>query len=274
VSLKADIGSTVVSRGIYVASQWLLMVVVARYAGADQLGEFAYALAVCGPVIILAQLNMRAFMATDASQQFGFASYFSTQVVTQLVAMVLIVLIAVKTLSAGGPILLVILVGLYKAIESISGVYYGALQRNKQMWKISISVAMHGMAALFVMTAVLLSTGSIIYAVSGIFVAWSLILLFYDARMKSRFVAEYIKNSGNNDRQDGIVNVLAACFPLGIVVAMLSLRMNIPVYFIQSEMVSEQVGFYSAYSIFRRCWKSDHWIDASGSGALSGEFPS
>lgn len=250
MSLKRNFGSTAVSRAIYALSQWLLLVCVARLASPGQLGEFAYALAVVSPIIVFAQLNMRAYMATDSNNKFTFHEYLYAQIVMLAAALVLIAGLAWAGWQGWPAFLVTVAVGLYKSIESISGVHYGALQRDERMSQIAISVVAHGLVAVVVMASATASFGNVVFGAWAIAVAWAIILFAYDAPQSKRLrtrdgTDDHVRLTGT-----GIWQVITCCLPLGIVLAMLSLRINIPVYFIQAVWSSEQVGFYSAIAYF------------------------
>lgn len=247
MSLRAGFCWTAASRLTYAFSQWLALALVARFASTQQLGEFAYALAFVGPIIVFAQLNMRGFMATDATTQFGFSDYLGTQLFTIAAAMLVIAGAAAWMNKGGVGAALLLLVGAFKSIESVSGIYYGAMQRNERMREIGISVIAHGLSAVAMMAAALILSGSVAHGAIGTAVAWLAILLAYDARVAPASVKVRLCSEINLAR---IWAVMACCLPLGVVVAMLTLRFNIPAYFVKAELGAAQVGVYSIIAYF------------------------
>lgn len=250
MSLRANFTWTAGSRAIYAASHWLLLILVARLAGVEQLGQFAYALAVTGPIVMFAQLNMRGYMATDAALQFRIADYHRAQQVTLAVAMVVVTAVALACNSTALA-MTVSLVGLYKAAESLSNIYYGAQQRAERMREIALSVAAHGILAVFGMGTVLAFGGDVVMGTAAILMMWSVLLLGYDARQ-----VRWTDASPRADlatpavRRHVVWAVIVACFPLGLVMALLALRINIPMYFLQSHAGSSAVGYFSAVAYF------------------------
>src|SRR4051794_16358727 len=66
LSLRANFTWTFVGNVIYAACQWGMLVVLAKVARPETVGNFALALAVTAPVIMLTNLQLRAVQATDA----------------------------------------------------------------------------------------------------------------------------------------------------------------------------------------------------------------
>lgn len=245
MNLKSDFIWTASSRAIYALSQWLVLIVVARLGDVEQLGMLAFALAVTGPVIVFAQLNMRTYMATDAAAKFRFADYRAAQAVTMLVAIAVLAVIALWRFPLGREAAaLILVVGLYKATEGLSGVCYGALQRAGRVRDIAISVTVHGITAVSAMTAMLLAGYGVVYGAIVTFVLWTGLLLLWDGRDLSRY------DDKTATRQPNVKAVIGACWPLGAVLAMLILRINVPVYFVDAYGSSADVGFYSAMAYF------------------------
>ena len=231
-------------RATYVVCQWLLLVAITRLAGAKTLGEFTYALAVASPIVILAQLNMRAYMVTDAQEEFSFADYWKTRVLMAVTACLLIALVAVTQDLTRSGVAVLIIVGLYKAIESISDIYHGALQKADRMRSISLSVAAHGAIALLTLTLVVWQTGSLALGVAGIAAAWIAILIAYDRPQALAVIGDL-----TNERSP-VATVIRACFPFGLILALMSVRLNTPAYFVKDQLGLESVAFYSAVAYF------------------------
>lgn len=64
-SIRPNFSWMAAGRAMYFGSQLLLLTIVARMTTPETFGEFAYALSVTGPIIVLCQLNARAFLVTQ-----------------------------------------------------------------------------------------------------------------------------------------------------------------------------------------------------------------
>src|SRR2546425_157717 len=65
-SLRANFSWTLAGNVVYAACQWGMLIVLARLGSPTMLGQFALGLAVTTPVIIFANLQLRAVQTTDA----------------------------------------------------------------------------------------------------------------------------------------------------------------------------------------------------------------
>ncbi len=209
------------------------------------LGEFTYALAIVSPVIMFSQLNLRAFMATDIKCQFEFSDYITTRLLSVFFALILIALIILVKNPEKEVAFLIVLVAIYKLIESISDLYYGVLQKYENMSYISISLILHGLLALASMALAIYFYRSILFGALIIAFSWLSLLLFYDIPAtvrRSKFLFRL--------RWTNVPTVYKTCFPLGVIMGLITLRLSIPVYLIEAELGVDQVGYYSAVAYF------------------------
>lgn len=229
---------------MYFGSQLLLLTIVARMTTPETLGEFAYALSVTGPIIVLSQLNARAFLVTDAVRQFRFKDYCITRFVTSGVAVAAIVLVAALSDLAPSGATLLVLVGLYKCADSLSDIYRAVLIEREATSGIAFSAAAHGVLAVLAMAVGLLVTGKAVVGAAGIVLLWTVLLVAYDIPAARRLSRPQYPGRAQ------VWAVIKACFPLGLVMALLSLRINLPAYFIKVEYGTAQVGLYMAVAYF------------------------
>jgi hypothetical protein len=60
---------------VYAACNWAMLSAIAKLGTPEMVGQFALGLAVTAPVLMLAQMNLRAVLATDARGEHGFRDY-------------------------------------------------------------------------------------------------------------------------------------------------------------------------------------------------------
>jgi O-antigen/teichoic acid export membrane protein len=85
----------------------------------------------------------------------------------------------------------------------------------------------------------------IVVGVFGSAFVWLIILLLYDCRMAKAAGALWISRNWTV-----IGRLIKDCIPTGMVMMLGSLSVNIPVYFIDSELGLKQVGYYSSVAYF------------------------
>ena len=136
----------------YVACQAGVLLVVARQGSPAMVGQLALALAVAAPVQLLASLQLRSAQATDVAGDYAFGEYLSVRAAGALAAVVVVALLA-WTLGLDGRV--TVAVGVMKAIESLSDVAYGRLQRDQRYDRLGISQVVRGTLAVALAAAVL-----------------------------------------------------------------------------------------------------------------------
>src|SRR5438067_13811448 len=74
-SLRVNFSWTMAGNLVYAASQWGILVVLARMGKPEAVGQFSLGLAITAPIMLFAGLQLRAVQATDARHLFQFADY-------------------------------------------------------------------------------------------------------------------------------------------------------------------------------------------------------
>ena len=241
----------------YAASQWGMLTALAKLGSPTMVGQFALGLAVTAPVILFFNLQLRGIQATDANRDYLFGDYLALRLLTTFLA--LIVLAALVGLSnyERATVYVVLGVAAAKAVESVSDVFYGLMQQHERMDCIALSLILRGGLSLAAMAAGVYFTGTVVWGVIGMIVSWAGVLLFFDMPNGVRIG----RNAGNTGHlpatayartlvprwQPRTLSRLARlALPLGGVMLLLSLNTNIPRYFIEHHLGSEQLGLFAA----------------------------
>ena len=234
-----------VGNAIFAASQWSMIAVLARLGSPAAVGMFSFSLAVATPVFVLASLNLRAYQATDAARRFEFPHYLGLRVALTALAWCGLASFAAMTIKDETALLVFLGVSSAKAFEAISDVSYGRFQGDLQMQRISRSLILRGLLGALALTVALALGTEVWLAFSAMALAWLAILLLHDLRHS-------LKSSDGRrlvlDRRS--LSLVRAALPLGLVMTMITVSHNIPVYFLQIHLGSEQVGFYSGVFYF------------------------
>ncbi|HSW51035.1 MAG TPA: lipopolysaccharide biosynthesis protein, partial [Bryobacteraceae bacterium] len=206
-------------------------------------------------VLTFANLQLRAAQATDARREFAFSEYFGLRTITTVAGLVVIGLIA--ALGGFEPVTaaMIVLVGLAKAAESLSDVFYGLFQRHEDLKRVGVSMTLRGAAAVAAMAVMLHITGNVLWGAAAMAAAWGLIWWFHDLRLGRRLLEQDLeirpasgephplRPSYNKARH---VSLFRLALPLGLVIMLVALNQNIPRYFVQYHLGEELLGAFSA----------------------------
>jgi O-antigen/teichoic acid export membrane protein len=244
-SLRLNFSWTLVGNIVYAGTQWGILVLLARLGNPEAVGQFSLGLAIVAPIMLFANLQLRAVQATDARLQFQFRDYAGFRILLTVMAVSVIFGVS-GALYRGETALTIAAFALSKGIESLSDVVYGLWQQQERMDLIAKSLMLRGVLAL-IATAVCFAVFHTVWiAVCGMTVAWAGVFAAFDVRRGVRVAREMGQSviprfSGSRMKQ-----LVGLSLPLGIVSMLLSLNANIPRYMISHFRSVRELGIFSA----------------------------
>jgi O-antigen/teichoic acid export membrane protein len=253
-SLKSNVTWTLWSNVVSAGCQWGMVVVIAKLGSAAMVGQYAYALAIVAPLILFTNLQLRAIQATDVRGEFEFGDYLGLRVLATTLAAVLIVLLVASGAHATDTALVILGLMLSRSVESISDVFYGFLQQKERLDYIARSMMIRSPLSLAVLATGVYVTHSVFVGTLGLISIALIVLFAYDipvsARLANTLRAVQTVNVPRNFRpvwrRSQMKKLIWTAIPLGGVMCLISLQINIPRYFIESSMGVAQVGIFAA----------------------------
>jgi len=233
-----------------------MLVVLAKLTSPEMVGRFALGLAVTAPIIMLSQLQLRGVQATDAKDEYTFGQYLGLRLVTTAMALIIIAGVVWLGDYPLQSVLVILAVGLSKAFESVSDVYYGLMQRYERMDRIAKSLILKGPASLVALGVMVLLTGEAFWGIISLAGTHCLFLITYDLRNATLTLKEFRRGQSEACSAKNVMlpefnvrNLLRLSWlalPLGIVMALGSLNTSIPRYFIENTLDVRQLGIFAA----------------------------
>jgi O-antigen/teichoic acid export membrane protein len=244
LSLRRNFSWTLAGNIVYAASQWGMLIVLAKLGGPMMVGLLALGLAVTAPVMQLASLALRPVQATDIQRDFAFGHYLALRLLATAAALAAIALIAWTAGYRGERAWVVLLVGVAKAFESVSDIYYGQFQREERLDRVARSMMIKGILSLAALGLATHLTGSAVWGAAALAAAWGAVLLGYDAVVARRVLgAANVRPAWEWAR---LAKLAWLALPLGVVVMLLSLTANIPRYFVEAKLGTRALGVFAA----------------------------
>lgn len=254
-SLGRNFSWSILGNVIYSACQWAILVIFARAGTVEMVGQFSIALAISAPIVMLCNLQLRAVYATDFKEMYSFGDYFGLRLLTTALATIITVGIAFWAGYRGEMSAAILIVGLAKALESCSDIFFGLFQKQGRIDYIAISMGIKGLLSLGTVAIGVYTTGSVVGGVIGLLLAWLVVFLLYDLKVTAGLL-EYIQMTCKKSpelwyfcpRWNGHQAATLAwiSLPLGIGMGLISLNTNIPRYFIEYHLGPAEVGGYAA----------------------------
>jgi len=244
--LRTDFTWVLSGNLLYSACQWGIVVALAKLGNPEQVGEYALGLAVSAPIVLFANLQLRALLVSELSDRFTFGQYLTFRLVS-LGAALLLVTGAVACMQTNWRLKgIVVVVGFAQALEFVSETYYGFMQKHGRMDRIAGSLLLKGPLSLAALCGAMYVTRSIVWAVIGLAFGRLLVLLVWDSRPdfakseRSGFTVRLEWNSGE------MLTLLRMALPLGVISMLISLNLSIPRYFVEVHSGSAELGIFSA----------------------------
>lgn len=243
--LQVDFSWVLVGNTLYSACQWLIVVALAKLGTSEQVGEYALGLAISGPIILFANLQLRSLLASDVQEHFHFDQYFTFRLLSLGAALVLVFGIASFTAGSARLVGIVVLVSAVQILEFVSESYYGLMQKCDRMDQIARSLMFRGPLSLGAMCVAMYVTRNLVVALLALALGRLIVLAAWDVRVAARHADLRIHLSVD---WNAMWSLLRTALPLGVISMLGSLNANIPRYFIQGNRGTAELGVYSAIS--------------------------
>lgn len=250
LSLRLNFTLAFVGNAVYSAARWAMVAMLAKLGSPDIVGQFSLGLAVSAPVYMLTNLQLRTVQATDAQDDYAFSDYLGLRLLMDLVAALVVLVIVRISGYHSDTALVVLLIGLSKAFESVSDVFYGLFQRYERMDRVAISMVLRGVLALSFLGLGVWISGGLVWGAVGLVLASLFVLLGYDVSSGIRVLRSVKSMPDTQIYPRWEINTLMSLtwlsLPLGIVMMLISLKTNMPRYFVESFLGEGDLGIFAA----------------------------
>jgi O-antigen/teichoic acid export membrane protein len=246
LSLRLNFSWTLAGNLLYAACQWGMLIALAKLTSPEEVGRFALGLAVTAPIFMLCGLQLRAVEATDARREVRFADYVAVRLAGTSLALATALAIAIWGRFPLASRVAIAGIAVAKSIESFSDVLYGLFQQHERMDRIALSMAWRGVLALVLLTAGVWLGRSATWGVLGMVVAWTTVLLAKDIPGHVIDEPRQSDSRSRHERWRCRWNLAMTGFPLGVVMLLISLNVNVPRYFLEAALGERELGIFAA----------------------------
>ncbi len=241
LSLRRNFAWTTAGTIVYSGCQWATVSLLAKVGSPEIVGQYALGIAVATPVIMLAQLNLRAVVATDTRNENPFQDYLSLRLATSTLALIAIALLAELGGYRHEVALVILMLGIGLAIDGVSDICFGWQQQRERMERIAVSLIARGILSTVAMGIAVYSTRSLIWGVLASLAARLLVLLGFDLQIIPGDSEWRLFASLRRQRR-----VLWLSLPLGVVLMLNALAAGAPRYWIERHQGEGMLGIFAA----------------------------
>jgi O-antigen/teichoic acid export membrane protein len=242
MSWRSNFAWALAGNVVYAACQWGMVIALAKLGSSFMVGQFSLGLAIATPVLMFTNLQLRSVQATDARRQYSFGEYLGLRVMTTLLALAVIAAIIWAGKYQRQTAMVIVAVALMKSLESLSDVFYGLFQLHDHLEQTGKSMMIRGAFSVIGLGAGLYLTRSLVGGIGVLAAVWLAVLLCFDAR-RGRWFSRCVGPKFHVRRQWMLTRL---ALPLGFVMTLVSLNLNMPRYFIHARFGEHQLGIFSA----------------------------
>lgn len=248
-SLHFNFAWTLFGSLTYAISQWGMLSALAKWGNPQVVGQFALGLAVSAPVFMLSSLQLRAVQATDARSVYCFSDFFVLRCMATAVALLIVMATAWLFGYDRTTSIVIIMVAVSKAIEALSDVIAGLLQKHERLNQVAIAFVLKGLIAGSAFIAGYIVTGNLVAATCALAAGLLVVLIAYETPAARRMFSR----GQRIWRVNPIVlrRLLIVSLPLGVVMALISLNINLPRYVVEQQLGTAALGIFAslAYAV-------------------------
>jgi O-antigen/teichoic acid export membrane protein len=237
--------------------QWTLVVVLAKVGTVEMVGTFTLGLAIALPVLMFSSLSLRSIQVTDCTRSYRFLEFLAVRLLTTMVSLVLIAAFVIGVHYTAVVIASTILISTAKGAEHVSDIFYGLLQREERMAGIALSAILRGTLQLGALGAGIWFTGSLVWGAAGLFGASLVTLLLFDIprglAFRNRKLSTGLRDCAafaatllHRGARKRLALLALTGLPLGGVLMLVSLNLNLPRYFIEHQLGTRELGIFSS----------------------------
>jgi len=241
LSMSTNIIWNTAGNVIYLFSQWILTIVIARMAGYEQLGIFSLAMSISNVGFTIATWGIRNYQVSDMIHKYSDSEYFYTRVLTSIIAFCGIASFSFICDYSETQRLAIIIYMLFRVGEALIDVFHGMFQQRGRMDVVGKSFMLRGTINLFVFVIILYFSESIILPIIGITTTTAILMVTWDYSC--------IKNLGiqATQRKPKLIRELTwECVPLALQQTLFNAYATIPRFFLERICGETLLGIYSS----------------------------
>jgi O-antigen/teichoic acid export membrane protein len=227
----------------YAGCQWLMLSVMAKLGNPTIVGQFAFALALSAPVFMFSNLNLRVVQSTDALSEYKFSDYATLRLLSSSFALLVIVATCFFLRLSRTALMVVLLVALFKFIESFGDLVAGLMQKFERLDRAAIALLLRGSLSIGVFAVTFVVWRSLPASLIAWVACAAVVILSYDFRAAWKLASS---EAGRSVRWAQLKSLAVTSLPLGAVSAITSFNTNIPRYTIQHVLGVADLGIFAS----------------------------
>lgn len=251
-SLRRNIVHSMLGTAAFAASQFLIVLVVARLGTPDEVGALTLATALATPFFLFAQMGLRDGYSVDDLDYFTRADYAALRWLTSGLAFLIVALLAATLQQTGGWLVqtTTLAVAALRVLDSQANMSRSIYQRAERMDYVALSMLLQGSAGLAAFAVVYWPTRNLPLAVLAQAVSVGIWVLLYDQGRLNRLDARIPISAVIRAKPEKIAQLFWWMLPLGLAVFAASAAISAPAIVLDQYADLATVGQFGAILYF------------------------
>ena len=221
----------------------LLTIAITRINGIYDTGIFSFAFSVSIVFWAIGMWGGRTYQVSDIKHEFSNRSYLVVRLVLSIFMLLGAIFFSLVSHYDATKSAIIIILVLFKAIESISDAIYGILQIHSRLFIAGKSLLYKSSVGFMLFIIIDILTKSIFLSCAAIMIVNILFFVFYDIYNVNKFESIKIKSDQLSNFASSAIVIMKRCLPVSAVIFLAMFSLNIPRYFIDMYH-SEQIGYF------------------------------
>lgn len=243
LSIQKNIAWNTIGSVVYMATQWLITILVVRIAGVTVAGNFTLAVSVNNIFYSIAMFGIRNYQVSDVTNKYSNGAYTQSRMISCIGSFLLCFCYSLIISYSTEQRICIAIYCIFKMTEAFYDVFAGMCQKAWRMDYIGKSWLIRGIVTFagFVLTLMITKNLPVSLAVMA---AVSLLMIFvYDIPRTSKLTEIHIKGETKNG-----ISLMKECFPLLCYMILSTLIPTIPRLFLERIEGSYALGIYGSVS--------------------------
>ena len=248
LSLRRNIVFAMVGRGWYAATQFIIIVLIARLGTQTDLGAFTLASAIVTPLFFLATMGARDVLTVDDLDRFSRADYLGLRVVGGVLAVALSLLIAWAVYGERGWLIFGAVAGLamVRFFGAQASLNHAMFQRAERLDFVAASILIRATAGLVAFAFVFWMTRNLPYALLAEAVFWALSYLVVDTQLLRRLDVSMPLSALHETKPRQVLALALWVLPVGLALWLLRASLSVPPIVLEQSAGLAAVGLFGA----------------------------
>ncbi len=220
----------------------ILLIVVSRVNGVDDVGLFSFTFSMAVSLSAIALWGNRTFQVSDIKNKFSNENYILSRIITSFVTIIMTTTLIIANGYGFNKSVLLIIFTVVKIIDSVCDVLYGIMQKNGKLYISGLSLSMKFIIGVVVFLSIDLLSGDILLSGIGLIVTNVLVTILFDIK--------YIKDvnivSGFNAKE--AINILKVSSP-AFVISFLSLFSLTAIRYFIDINKPDEIAYFGMFSM-------------------------